>query len=206
MQTAQEAAATAAASAAARGSTGTDVAGGVAGGNSAGPASPISAGSPAATDPTSGAAGPSGSDAPPGVDGSGASGGGDSVEPAAGAAAAAESCLLLDLEKKPLLKVFVFLNATEVLRAAQVCRPMFRKVRGLRGRCGDAFAFVVRSCLCAFAFVLLLAISAAPDLCTAVDTSVFYGLGAVGDWVFGAGFGEGKRRGGSLGSVFAAGS
>lgn len=44
--------------------------------------------------------------------------------------AAVERCLLLDLEKKPLLKVFVFLNATEVLRAAQVCRPMFRKVRG----------------------------------------------------------------------------
>lgn len=39
------------------------------------------------------------------------------------------SSLLLDLEKKPLLKVFVFLNAGEVLRAAQVCRPMFRKVR-----------------------------------------------------------------------------
>ena len=38
-------------------------------------------------------------------------------------------CLLSDLEKKPLLKVFVFLNADEVLRAAQVCRPMFRKVR-----------------------------------------------------------------------------
>ncbi|CAM9129211.1 unnamed protein product [Ectocarpus sp. 12 AP-2014] len=43
-------------------------------------------------------------------------------------APAVKPCLLLDLEKKPLLKVFVFLNAGEVLRAAQVCRPMFRKV------------------------------------------------------------------------------
>ncbi|CAM9185307.1 unnamed protein product [Ectocarpus fasciculatus] len=42
--------------------------------------------------------------------------------------AAVKPCLLLDLEKKPLLKVFVFLNAGEVLRAAQVCRPMFRRV------------------------------------------------------------------------------
>lgn len=37
-------------------------------------------------------------------------------------------CPFLALEKKPLLKVFVFLSAPEVLRAAQVCRPMFRKV------------------------------------------------------------------------------
>lgn len=41
-----------------------------------------------------------------------------------------KSFLLLGLEKKPLLKMFVFLNAGEVLRAAQVCRLMFRKVRG----------------------------------------------------------------------------
>lgn len=47
----------------------------------------------------------------------------------AGAGSTPEPCLLSDLEKKPLLKVFVFLNADEVLRAAQVCRPMFRKVR-----------------------------------------------------------------------------
>lgn len=40
-----------------------------------------------------------------------------------------ESCPFLELEKKPLLKVFVFLSAPEVLRAAQVCRSMFRKVR-----------------------------------------------------------------------------
>ncbi|CAM9273176.1 unnamed protein product [Sphacelaria rigidula] len=39
-----------------------------------------------------------------------------------------ESCPFLELEKKPLLKVFVFLSAPEVLRAAQVCRSMFRKV------------------------------------------------------------------------------
>lgn len=39
-----------------------------------------------------------------------------------------EVCPFLELEKKPLLKVFVFLSAPEVLRAAQVCRPMFRKV------------------------------------------------------------------------------
>lgn len=55
-------------------------------------------------------------------------GAGPAVDAAAAAAVVPETCLLLDLEKKPLLKVFVFLNATEVLRAAQVCRPMFRKV------------------------------------------------------------------------------
>lgn len=39
------------------------------------------------------------------------------------------SSLLLGLEKKPLLKVFVYLNAVEVLYAALVCRDMFQKVR-----------------------------------------------------------------------------
>lgn len=55
---------------------------------------------------------------------------------AAAPAPGAGPCLLLDLEKKPLLKVFVFLNAGEVLRAAQVCRPMFRKVIGFSGWSG----------------------------------------------------------------------
>eukprot|EP00903_Cladosiphon_okamuranus_P017046 g15711.t1 len=127
MQTAQDAADTAAA--AARVNPGAEDSGGITGGTSSGLASPISAGSPAATDPKSGAAQPSGPGVD-GVDGSGSgSGGGGVVASTGGAAAAAvESSLLLDLEKKPLLKVFVFLNATEVLRTAQVCRPMFRKV------------------------------------------------------------------------------
>lgn len=49
-----------------------------------------------------------------------------------------ESCPFLELEKKPLLKVFVFLSAPEVLRAAQVCRSMFRKVRKSGGRAEEA--------------------------------------------------------------------
>lgn len=61
--------------------------------------------------------------------GEGLGGAAVSPVPVAAAAPGPASCLLLDLEKKPLLKVFVFLNAGEVLRAAQVCRPMFRKVR-----------------------------------------------------------------------------
>ncbi|CAM9244289.1 unnamed protein product [Ascophyllum nodosum] len=50
-----------------------------------------------------------------------------------GSARAAPGSLLLGLEKKPLLKVFVFLNAGEVLRAAQVCRAMFKKVDRMFG-------------------------------------------------------------------------
>lgn len=159
MQTAQEAAATAAA--AARDNPGAEGVGGTAGGTSSGPASPVSVGSPAATDPKPGAAGPSAPDALPGVNGTGGSGsgsgGGGAVASTAGAAAAAveSCCLLLDLEKKPLLKVFVFLNATEVLRAAQVCRPMFRKVRG---RCVALHCVALRPALlfCSCFFFLLL--------------------------------------------------
>lgn len=150
MQTAQEAAVTAAA--AARGNSGAEGAGGSASETGAGSALHNSAGSPAATDPKSGAAGPPGSDPLPGVDGAGGSGGVGAVESAAGAAAAAESCLLLDLEKKPLLKVFVFLNATEVLRAAQVCRPMFRKVRGRVCCCLRSRSF--RCCRCFLRWVV----------------------------------------------------
>lgn len=40
-----------------------------------------------------------------------------------------KSSLLLGLEKKPLLKVFVYLNAAEVLYAALVCQDMFQKVK-----------------------------------------------------------------------------
>ena len=134
MQTAHEAAVAAAAAASARGSasagSGRDSTGG---GASAGPGSPNSDGSLQAEHARSSAAQNLGSDAlPEGAGGAGGAGGvGPAVDAAAEAAAAApppESSLLLDLEKKPLLKVFVFLNATEVLRAAQVCRPMFRKV------------------------------------------------------------------------------
>lgn len=53
-----------------------------------------------------------------------------------GAGAGSGACPFLELEKKPLLKVFVFLSAPEVLRAAQVCRPMFRKARVSVCTCG----------------------------------------------------------------------
>ena len=62
-----------------------------------------------------------------------------------GSARAAPGSLLLGLEKKPLLKVFVFLNAGEVLRAAQVCRAMFKKVREFGG--SYDLEYCKRSCL-----------------------------------------------------------
>lgn len=141
MQTAHDAAVTAAAAEPSGGITHGE-GGGAPGGTdtaSAGPGSPFSAdGSGIATEraQSSAAEQQHGSDAgvPEAAGGAGAGGGGGSgVASTTAGAAVVESCLLLDLEKKPLLKVFVFLNATEVLRAAQVCRPMFRKVGGMGG-------------------------------------------------------------------------
>lgn len=94
-------------------------------GRSAGPGSPNSAGSTA--ERSRSGVGRQGPELSPEVEGAD----GEEVGAAAAAAAAAvdaSPCPFLELEKKPLLKVFVFLNAGEVLRAAQVCRPFFRKV------------------------------------------------------------------------------
>lgn len=136
MQTAHDAAVTAAAAAAALSGGNTSGEGGgsgTGGASAAGPGSPNSADSSGKIPEraqSSGAEQRHGSDAavPEAAVGAGAGGGGGSGVASTAAGPAVESCLLLDLEKKPLLKVFVFLNATEVLRAAQVCRPMFRKV------------------------------------------------------------------------------
>lgn len=93
-------------------------------GRSGGPGSPNSAGRTAER-PRSGVGG-QGPELSPEVEG--ADGGEVGAAAATAAALVVSPYSFMELEKKPLLKVFVFLNAGEVLRAAQVCRPFFRKV------------------------------------------------------------------------------
>lgn len=94
-------------------------------GRNAGSGSPNSAESAAERSRSS--AGGQGPELSPEVEG--VDGGKLGAAAAGGSAGVAEPIYFMELEKKPLLKVFVFLNAGEVLRAAQVCRPFFRKVR-----------------------------------------------------------------------------